>query len=216
MAEFECPSCGAPVPVKNRASLYVVCEYCNTTSMRSDVKLEEVGKASGVVEDGSPIQIGTVGKWENISFEVIGRIQLKYALGFWNEWHLDLNGESAWLSDTNGNYVLTKVAASEGIEIPRADSVSIYDKIVMDEIAYYVKDIQEATCISGQGELPFKFEEAYTAKMVDLATGGMEFASIDYSEDPPMVFKGVFADFFSLRLGNLREVYGFPVPKESA
>ncbi|RME93033.1 MAG: DUF4178 domain-containing protein [Candidatus Hydrogenedentota bacterium] len=209
-SQYECPSCGAPIQVKNRASLYVVCEYCNTTSLRKDVNLEEVGKASGVVEDGSPIQLGTVGKWNNIPFEVIGRIQLHYALGFWNEWHLDLNGESAWLSESNGNYVISKKVEAL---VPKAEELKVYSYVDIAGKAFYVKDIQEATCISAQGELPFRFQEQYTAKMVDLANETLEFASIDYSDDPAGVYLGEFTDFFKLRLGNLREIYGFPIPK---
>ncbi len=60
------------------------------------------------MEDASPLQLGAEGRYRNSHFALIGRIQLRYQQGVWNEWHLLFdNQESGWLSEANGNYVIT-------------------------------------------------------------------------------------------------------------
>jgi hypothetical protein len=58
---------------------------------------------------------------------------------------------------------------------------------------FTVTNLEEALCIAGEGELPFAFGAGYPAQLVDLRTTGegkAAFASIDYSETPPLVFVG--------------------------
>src|SRR5690606_17406064 len=88
--EAGCPSCGAPVEFKNARSVAAVCAYCDTTVARSDRgdALQNLGKISHVVDDASPIQLGSSGKCFGVEFLVIGRLQIEHSLGFWNEWFL--------------------------------------------------------------------------------------------------------------------------------
>ncbi len=43
---------------------------------------------SEVIEDHTRIQITTSGQYEGRNFAVVGRIQLRYEDGFWNEWYV--------------------------------------------------------------------------------------------------------------------------------
>ena len=52
--------------------------------------------------------IGTEGVYKGVHFGVIGRIQLRYAAGLWNEWHIMFDDmRTGWLSEAGGEYVLT-------------------------------------------------------------------------------------------------------------
>jgi hypothetical protein len=43
-----------------------------------------------------------------VHFALIGRIQIKYSQGIWNEWHLLFDDmRTGWLSEAGGEYVLT-------------------------------------------------------------------------------------------------------------
>jgi uncharacterized protein (DUF983 family) len=53
-----CPSCGAPVVFKSASSVFAVCEYCQSTLVRHDQNLEDIGKMAALVEDRSPLQLG--------------------------------------------------------------------------------------------------------------------------------------------------------------
>jgi hypothetical protein len=45
---------------------------------------------------------------------------------------------------------------------------------------------------------------------VDLRTGDARFATIDYSDDPPLLFLGEALEFDDLKLKNVREFEGWP------
>ena len=73
---------------KSTASVYAVCEFCRSTLLRDGEDLKNLGRMADLMDDPSLIQIGTEGKFRGIHFGVIGRIQLKYAAGLSNEWHI--------------------------------------------------------------------------------------------------------------------------------
>ena len=88
MKSTVCPSCGAPVRFQSAASILAVCEYCKSTLVRHDLNLEDVGKMAQLQTDGSPLQLRVEGKYRGVHFGVVGRIQLRFEHGLWNEWHL--------------------------------------------------------------------------------------------------------------------------------
>jgi ribosomal protein S27E len=92
MQQVACPGCGAPVQFKSTASVMAVCEFCKTTLLKDATSVSNLGKMSEVLEDYSPVQIGTSGQFAQRSFSVIGRIQLQYSDGFWNEWMAPMGG----------------------------------------------------------------------------------------------------------------------------
>jgi ribosomal protein S27E len=103
-----CPACGAPVVFKSSASFHGVCEFCRSTLVRHGGDLENLGRMADLLEDASPIRLGTEGRYQGVHFAVVGRIQLRYAAGVWNEWHLlfdDMRG--GWLSDAGGEYTIS-------------------------------------------------------------------------------------------------------------
>jgi hypothetical protein len=103
-----CPSCGAPVVFQSAASVFAVCAYCQSTLVRHDENLEDIGKMAALVEDRSPLQLGAEGRYKGVHFALIGRLQIKYSQGIWNEWHLLFDDmRNGWLSEAGGEYVLT-------------------------------------------------------------------------------------------------------------
>ena len=61
MQTVSCPGCGAPVEFKSHASVMAVCEFCRTTVVKEAEAVRDLGKMSAVLEDYSPIRIGTAG-----------------------------------------------------------------------------------------------------------------------------------------------------------
>jgi hypothetical protein len=85
-----------------------VCEYCSTRVLKDADAVKDLGKMSSVLEDYSPIQIGTAGVLGGRPFTVVGRIQLRYSAGMWNEWYLLFDdGKTSWLGDSSGMYTIT-------------------------------------------------------------------------------------------------------------
>lgn len=204
-----CPSCGAPVVFKSAASIFAVCDYCQSTLVRHDQALEDIGKMAALVEDRSPLQLGTEGSWQGLHFALIGRIQLKYSQGLWNEWYLLFDDmRTGWLSEAGGEYVLTFLHQVRE-PLPTFEELKPGQRFVMASRPWTVTDIEQAECIAGQGELPFKVGAGYAAPVVDLRSGD-NFASLDYSETPPLLFIGSPVSLKSLKLANLREGMAIP------
>jgi hypothetical protein len=60
-----------------------------------------------------------------------------------------------------------------------------------------------------EGELPFEYRDKSDLFFVDLRTTASDFATIDYSENPPLLFLGRAVGFDDLHLKNLREFEGW-------
>ena len=204
-----CPSCGAPVVFKSASSILAVCDYCQSTLVRHDQALEDIGKMAALVEDRSPLQLGAEGSFKGVHFALIGRIQIKYGQGTWNEWHLLFDDmRTGWLSEAGGEYVLT-FAQYVPDRLPEFAELKVGQRFVLASQTWTVSNIEQAECVAGQGELPFKVGAGYPVAAVDLRNGA-NFATLDYSETPPLFFVGEAVDFKSLKMSNLREGMAIP------
>ena len=207
MKTASCPSCGAPVVFKSAASVYAVCEFCRSTLLRDGETLKDLGRMAELMDDPSLIRIGSEGRYKGIHFGVIGRIQLKYEQGLWNEWHILFDdGRNAWLSEAGGEYVVSAQRPSAA-NLPAFASLKPDMPVLIDGQRFAVTNLTTARCIAGQGELPFKVESGYDVNTADLRDG-QKFATIDYSETPPLLFVGSPAKFDELNLTNLNEAPG--------
>lgn len=200
-----CPSCGAPVPFRSAASVLAVCEYCQTTVLRDAESVRDQGKMSAVLEDYSPLQIGSSGVLGGVGFSLIGRIQLKYSDGMWNEWYLLFeDGSNGWLSDGSGQYTLTRSVGAVPTA-PRFEELSVNKPIFYKGRDFRVTDLRTADCVGGQGELPFVVGRGWQAKVADLRKGE-QFLTLDYSEaHPPQGFEGDAYQLSDLNMQLLRD-----------
>ena len=209
MKEFTCPSCGAAVLFRSAASILAVCDYCCSTLVRHDVDLENVGSMAELQADGSPLQLRAEGRYRGVPFTVVGRIQLRYPHGLWNEWHLLFGDQrSGWLGEAGGVYAVSFLTRVKE-KIPRLEDLHPGDALVLRGQPYEVTSVEDAFCIAGQGELPFQIGPGFAAPAVELAGPGDAFAALDYSEEEPLVFLGEYVDFKDLHLSGLREVDGW-------
>jgi uncharacterized Zn finger protein (UPF0148 family) len=200
-----CPSCGAPVPFRSAASVMAVCEYCQTTVLRDADTVKDQGKMSAVLEDFSPLQIGSSGVYEGVGFGVIGRIQLKYSDGMWNEWYVQLeDGQNGWMSDASGQYSITR-ALGQITAAPPFEQLRINQAYGLAGDDYRVTDVRMAECTGGQGELPFVVGQGWQAHVADLRQG-QQFLTLDYSDGfPPQGFLGRAVSLDDLKMQLLRD-----------
>lgn len=209
MLAVNCPACGAKVNFQSAASILAVCEYCRSTLVRHDLNLENVGRMAELQEDGSPIQLRVEGKYRNVHFGVVGRIQLKFGAGFWNEWHLVFDDmRSGWLGESQGNYTISFLTQVPE-QIPAFDQLQVGQRISLAGQIYLVINKDSTYCVAGEGELPFRVGAGYEAPVIDLSGEANHFATLDYSEESPLVFLGENMDFEQLQLSGLREFDGW-------
>jgi len=211
--EASCPSCGAAVAFRNSASVAMVCEYCDTTVVREDQgqALEQLGKISHVKEDASPIRIGASGTAFGVQFEVLGRVQIEHATGYWNEWYLQwADGSTGWLGEALGQYFVTKPSVAARAEnVPPFDELRVGQRLFLGKRRYTITEVRRARATGTQGETPFAAGEGYELPFADLRRDSDGFGTIDYSEDPPLVFEGQSLTWDQLDMRNARTFDGW-------
>lgn len=206
MKTANCPSCGAAITFRSAISILTVCEYCKSTLIRHDLELENIGTMAELLPDSSPIQLGTEGVYRKSRFAVVGRIQLRYGQGIWNEWYLLFdNQRGGWLGETLGNYSVT-FSIQPPEPLPSFSELRAGARVNLKGRTFQVTNIETARCVAGEGELPIRVGAGYDAPVVDLQAAGNTFATLDYSETPPLVFVGEQVRFDDLKLTRLREV----------
>jgi predicted RNA-binding Zn-ribbon protein involved in translation (DUF1610 family) len=205
MVKVNCPSCGASVAFQSTFSILAVCEHCRSTLVRHDINVEDIGKMATLQVDGSPLQLGVRGEYKSVSFSVVGRIQLRFDRGIWNEWHLTFSdGRSGWLGEAGGTYAVSFLRKTED-SLPEFKELQAGKKVQLRDQSFQVQNVESARCIAGEGELPFRVAGGYDAPVADLLGDQGSFATLDYSEETPLVFVGEYVEFDDLHLTNLRE-----------
>ena len=204
MSQASCPSCAAPVKFRGASSIVAVCAYCQSTLLRDGARLEDIGKQSELLDDASLLQLGAEGRHRGVRFGVIGRIQYRYGAGVWSEWYLLFDDRrDGWLSDANGNYVITYLRPPP--EVPAYESLKIGDRLTLLKHPFEVTNLEQATVVAGEGELPFKFGSGWEAPVADLRGENGSFATLDYSETPVRLYVGEQLPFDTFSFSGLRD-----------
>jgi hypothetical protein len=205
-----CPQCGAKIEFRWSGAVQTTCDFCQSILIRSDMDWTKVGTMSDLPQDASPIQLNTEGVWKNKAFTVAGRIVYDHALGSWNEWHLLFqDGTSGWLSDAQLEWAISfHYAKAE--KIPKEQQLFVHSVYTVDNVDYIVSARTRAVYRGVEGDLPFAYWDKKSAiTFVDFRTPDNRFATLDYSENPPLLFLGQFVDFDELQLKNLRQFEGW-------
>jgi len=211
MQKISCPNCGGEVVFRSAASVMAVCGYCQSTLLKDADSVKNIGKMSDLLEDYSPLQITTTGTYQGRSFSLVGRLQLRYENGLWNEWHAMFDdGTTGWLSDGSGQFVFTMEDASPAESFPPFENLHPGMLLRYHGAGFYATDVRTARCTGGEGELPFKVGQGWESRAADCRVGH-RFLTLDYSEAAlPKVYAGQAVTLEQLRCQLLRNGDGGP------
>jgi Domain of unknown function (DUF4178) len=200
-----CPSCGAPVSFRSTASATAICKFCKSTLVRDSDTLKRIGKQGELFNDASQIQIGTGGNYGKAKFTVIGRIQLQYDAGYWNEWFILFNdGQTGWMSEASGIYaVMLDAGADSNQPLPEFDNVLVGQTLHLNGQALTATDKRTAQCVAAEGELPFPLTDRWQARTIDFQRDNT-LATLDYSEPKTALFVGRTVGIDSLMFSVLK------------
>jgi len=204
-----CPACGAQVLFRAGSSVVVVCEFCNSVVARTDRGVEDLGKVADVVESGSPLEVGLRGVYLGVAFELTGRAQLRHAAGgFWDEWYAAFaDGRWGWLAESQGRFHLTFQ-----IQVPSPNALPPFDSLQLGQPVWAipassppaVAEKGTAQMLGAEGEIPYLLKPGETYQYADLSGAGGVFGTLDYGEQPPLVFVGREATLAELGLAEAR------------
>ncbi|MFN7918583.1 MAG: DUF4178 domain-containing protein [Bryobacteraceae bacterium] len=201
-----CPSCGATIEFRSAGSVQTVCEFCKSILVRNDLDLTKVGEVAELPPIVSPIQIRTEGTFRGRGFIVLGRIVYEWEDGGWNEWHIVFNdGRSGWLSDAQAEYAIS-IQVQTPADLPPEGTLYPGAAFSVGGQNLTVTTRTHARYVGVEGELPFQYWDKNEVLFIDLRSSDQRFATIDYSEQPPLCFVGETVELPDLRLTNLRDL----------
>jgi hypothetical protein len=172
--------------------MVAVCGYCKALAARKDRDPELIGKVADLVDTGSPLAMGAKGHFTGRSFTLAGRVQLKHPLGgVWDEWYLALDdGRWGWLAEAQGRFYLSFTQTPDQA-LPSVTSLQAGDMADLGPDGQWaVGEVSEATFHSAEGEIPWAVEPGGSYRYADLSGKNGAFATLDYSEEPPLFFLG--------------------------
>lgn len=200
-----CPSCGAPVEVHSATAVTVVCAYCHSMLLRQDDGLHDTGRDSALLTDFSPLQIGTVGRFFAQGFVLIGRLQVRYDGGMWNEWYAQFDdGTHGWLSEVGDLYAFVRQVALD-TAIPEFSSIRVGETQIPYGRQFVASDVRNVVLerAAAQGELPFRLPEKLENRVVDFRVANA-LMTLDYASTPPTAFLGKLVQLSDLNLQNIK------------
>lgn len=204
-----CPNCGAPVELLWSGAIQTVCSFCRSILVRDYLDLRKVGEVADLPQDSSPIQIRTEGIYKNKPFVIVGRILYEYDQGGWNEWHAVFNdGSSGWISDAQLEYDVSFLVKTPQILPPSGDAYR-GKQYVLENIPFQVTSRTAAHYRGVEGELPFEYWDKSDVVFADLRSRDGKFGTIDYTDNPPLLYLGEPAEFKDLHFRNLRQFEGW-------
>ncbi len=161
----------------------LVCDFCSTVVYWDDETALKTGMQSVLPEGDSRLYMHATGKLAGKPYEVVGHLRYSHGAGTWDEWYLQIaDGSVAWLSEDERELSFER-AASTG-DVPPAGDLYPGLAIAVDGEAYTVREVGEALCEGGEGQLPFTIHPGEMYPYADLASSdGARFATLEYDED---------------------------------
>ena len=164
---------------------------------------------AALVEDATPLQLRAEGVWRSTHFAVVGRVQIRWEQGMWNEWYCVFDdGRGGWLADALGEYAVS-FPATVREALPAWTALAPGVRVTLGGVTYEVTDRREAQVVGGEGELPFAVEAGRKTATADLRTSTARFATLDYGEGSPTLYTGEVVELTDLKMRGLREFDGW-------
>ncbi len=170
--------------------------------------LEKIGEVSELLNDMSPLQVGTTGTYQGKAFRLLGRIKVGYKGGMWSEWYVLFDDmRQGWLARAQGLYMMS--FQQENVPIPPYKQTRIGQKVKFEGVDFVVDDRKEITYLGSEGELPYVFKQGYKGRSIDLRGPDGKFLNFLYGPQGSDAFLGSYQDFNSFDFNELRVLNGW-------
>ena len=186
-----CPGCGAQLIFKTGSARLVICDYCGYAVAETSSGIENIGKVADLVPTGAKLTLGLRGSFQGRPFQIVGREQLRWDQGVWDEWFVSFDdGRWCWLAEDDGEYMLS-VRVHNRLT-PRRHMLRIGKSVQLGEDGRFtVTEIRTATWVSGRGQLPTAIRPGDSYDYADLSGQNGKYATLDFSRgDVPIIYMG--------------------------
>lgn len=177
--------------------------------VRHDLDIENIGKQAQLIDDQSPFQIGTQGRYAGVIFTLQGRLRRRWDQGVWTEWYAWFNdGTVGWLADAQG-FLSVYREAPKDTKLPPREKFIANQSVVIGNSQFSVADIKESTIDSTEGELPFVAPAGRRTTTIDLNGVDQTTATVEFADEGVRYYSGHYVKFEDLKLAHLRKLDGW-------
>ncbi len=196
--QLRCPNCGGDHTLVNPGITMLICEYCKTVVYWDDETVLKQGAQSILPEADTRLFMHATGTLSGRGFEVVGHLRYDFGRGTWDEWYLQMDdGGVAWVSEDGRELRLEEAIQPDG-PLPQAQGAQIGQSVSLGGVVYTIREVGNATCVGGEGQLPFTLLPGEQYPYADVASlDGTRFATLEYDEGaaaPPTCFAGHVLD----------------------
>jgi Domain of unknown function (DUF4178) len=204
--QLQCPNCGGEHTLVNPGITMLVCDYCKTVVYWGEQTALQTGRQSILPEADTRLFMHASGKLMGRSYEVAGHLRYDHGRGTWDEWYLQMDdGGVAWLSEDERKLSLEQFLRPDP-SMPPPGQLQPGNPVTLDGVGYTVREVGNAVCAGGEGQLPFTVLPGEQYPYVDLAShDGTQFATLEYDSDgAPRCFTGQVLDHETLTVDDER------------
>ena len=187
--QHHCPTCGAPLPIRNRFVRIATCEFCENVCVIIDGNLKATGRTATLTSMPTMFRLDARGELGGRAFTVLGRLRYDHGDGYWDEWFLSFqDGTCGWLQEDEGNFTyFDRIDITE--QAPTYESLRVGDEFYAGEAPVMVTEKGTAVIAGGEGQLGFLILPGDNVRYID-GSDGMQKASIEYGNDEVEICMG--------------------------
>jgi hypothetical protein len=187
--QIACPKCGAGHQIANPGITMLVCTSCHAVVHWGSGEIQ-AGAESILPPSQSRLFLFASGKLDGVGYQVIGHLRYDYGRGNWDEWYVQTDeGREVWLSEDER--VVTEELPVDASGAPPYEQLQLGTPVTLGEHVYTVRELATATCVGGNGQLPFSIFPGESYRYADLATeDGTGFATLEYQDDGVEAYAG--------------------------
>jgi hypothetical protein len=182
---MECPSCATPISWEKSLAQLVVCDACRSAIVVDEEAMRVAGKLSALTQTPSPLCVGAQGIVGKETCVVLGRVRYQYERGLWDEWYCqDQEGKTYWVGEDEGTFTQSRL--QESIHLPPhwLEHARPGATTNMEGDTWRITERDKATCVGGEGQLPFVVVSGEEIEFVELSAGAKRFATVEFEDEP--------------------------------
>ncbi len=204
-ASYNCPNCGAELPLRFRHAKMAVCEHCDATIFLEDDGMRLAGTRSVLAEMPSLIRLGQAFSYDSRDYLPVGHLRYRYTLGRWDEWWiLDQDGNGLWLSVDEGDFVFEKPLQWDQLptRLPAFRQLQLDQSVRLLEQDWTVTERDQGRCEGFRGQLPARVAEGEHFFYAHLSGPDASLLTLEYARDGTVsASRGYWVDPFEIRIG---------------
>ena len=198
MTEFNCPNCGAGLPVALKSIRQMSCSSCGTSVFLSAGQALAAGD-SGVMHDAPLLfHLDDQVVVEGVALHILGHARFSYGRGAWDEfWAVAPDEARYWLSVDEGDVILQSRIPGDLAPViagwPRLGA-----EFAHKGRNYTATETSEAECIAVRGSFDERIAVGDRQRYVNLQGPDGLLLSLEQDEDGETWFQGRWLDPFEI------------------